>query len=106
MYIHIHIHIRIRSHKPSQKYNQEFLSVDLSNSYVLFKFFADPQWPRYNLQPRPADPLVLLLQIDPQEGQERRIAHCPHQKRRYQRQRLRHHRKLNLASFFSPNDFE
>ena len=99
MYIHIHIHIRIRSHKPSHKYNQEFLSVDLSNSYVLFKFFADPQWPRYNLQPRPADPLVLLLQIDPQEGQERRTTHRPHQKRHYQRQHVRRHREISWLRF-------
>ena len=68
---YVHRHWIKKSHKPIQTYNQEFLSAVRSNCYVLFKFCADPQCPRYNLRPHPADPVLLLLQVDPQEGQER-----------------------------------
>lgn len=54
---------------------------------------ADPQWPRRFLRPHAAHPLRLLLQENPQGGEERRAAH---QQPRRSRQRLRHRREISI----------
>lgn len=55
---------------------------------------ADPQWPRRFLRPHAAHPLRLLLQENPQGGEERRAAH---QQPRRSRQRLGHRGQISIG---------